>query len=66
MSIENLQNALRLSVLMTGVLNTTEECIGKLRRHMEPEQVAEAQMRMARAHADINEIQAEILERLDQ
>lgn len=65
MGVENLQNARRLAVLTMGVLNTTEECIEKLRRFMEPEQIAEAQMRMARAHADIKEIDAEIAERLD-
>lgn len=65
MSNENLQNARRLAVLTMGVLNTTEECVEKLKRYMEPEQVAEAQMRMARANADIKEIHVEISERLD-
>ncbi len=65
MSVENLQNARRLAVLTMGVINTAEECVVKLKRFMEPEQVADASMRMARAHADIKEIHAEISERLE-
>lgn len=64
--IENLQNAVRLIVLTKGVLNTTEECIEQLKKFMEPEQIAEVSMRMARAHADIKEIYVEVIEKLNQ